>query len=455
MSENMTMSNSKRMVLILIAALEIVWTSMAVFGWAPLKVLLQRERIYSELCFGAQDGCAAQEHALAFIYTVGCTASCFGPLIFGVVLDKCGPRLTVMCGSATFFIGTLIFAFSGNDTLIGDMFCIGYALMGIGGGGIVYPMMHLSNLLPSYSGTILVIFNVMIDASSGVFVILEGISRLGVSLKMMFVGYSIIPALILFTAPCLWESKSYPEPVREDVAPLAPLISFIEQVKTPEYVCGLVFTAFQMFRFNVYIGTLNDCLQEKLVPPSGQVGDSAEMSTWFGWILPIGGVVSCYFVGRTIDNASLTTNVCVVCVLTVLYSILCFASEWWLIIVSFVTFSYARAAFYGVMCAYVSFVFGFRHFGKIYGSMVLLGGLICLKIPAVDDMITMSHSLTGVNIFLLLLSVTLSLFPVWMYFRPTFSMCRRPGENLSQKRKCHGREDIIIYGTLTPDIQTQ
>lgn len=424
------LSTSRRKVLICVGALESLLTSAVVLGWAPLKVILQREGVYEELCHGSQSACLEQEDAFAKIYTVG--AVLFGVAVWpmGMLLDKCGPRFTILCGAVLSLAGALIFAFSGKDALLGNMFCVGYALMAFGGPGIAFSMMHLSNLFPSRAGTILVIFNVTIDASSIVFAIFEVISRWGFSYQTIFVGYSIVPMWILCTGPCFWAEKQYEEPsTPNNSAPLRHLTTFWEIVKTPEYVCGLIYTCAQMYLVNVYIGTINDSLHKRMTKPYSLVGPTP-MSVIFGWTLPVGGILACFFVGKCIDHFTLATNVGLLSILTVLYSGLNFGSEVWAIFLSFAIFAYSRATMFGTMCAYVPFVFGFAHFGKIWGSMELISGLTCLGVPYIDDLINRSNSLIVINAFLTSLAVATLLMPIWMNFRKTFLFCRRPSGEL-------------------------
>lgn len=91
------------------------------------------------------------------------SAFCFCVWPTGIVLDRFGPRVCCMMGSLFFGAGCGLMAISTNEI---DYFMHGFCLMAIGGLPVVLSMMHLSNLLPEYAGTIITIFNVMIDVSS-------------------------------------------------------------------------------------------------------------------------------------------------------------------------------------------------------------------------------------------------------------------------------------------------
>jgi len=116
---------------------------------------------------------------------------------------------------------------------------------------------------------------------------------------------------------------------------------------------------------------------------------------------------------------------------------------------SFVIFAYARASMFGTMCAYVPFVFGFKHFGKLWGSMELVGGLVSLVVPYVDDMIN-EHSLITVNIIFTALAVMMCLFPVWMRLRSTMSKCRQPQPSRPDQEDSLGYEVLSDIDSLLP-----
>jgi len=227
-----------------------------------------------------------QEQAvrLQLIYTVATSAFCFCVWPTGLVLDNYGPRACCMMGSVFFGLGCGLFGMSSNDL---DLFLPGFTLMAIGGLPVVLSMMHLSELLPSFAGTIMTIFNVMIDVSSLDLQLFRVMVTKGICTRQeAFTYYMIVPIAIFVTAPLLWPNCKYEqaqqtdmedvvldspraEAVREAAGKKEELASrkhylksapFSVQMMSKEFIFCTLFTALQLLHINLYIGTVDDQL---------------------------------------------------------------------------------------------------------------------------------------------------------------------------------------------------
>ena len=192
--------------LIFIAAIECLLTSGVIFGWAPLQMILQEEGIYGEVCANGPP-CQEQAAKLQMIYTIATSAFCFCVWPTGLVLDKYGPRVCCMMGAFFFGIGCGLMAMSDKTQ---DLFLPGFVFMGIGGLPVVLAMMHLSELIPALAGTIMTIFNVMIDVSSLDLQLFRVAVSGGLCTRQdAFYYYLIVPITIFVTAPMLWPNQKY------------------------------------------------------------------------------------------------------------------------------------------------------------------------------------------------------------------------------------------------------
>jgi MFS family permease len=278
-----------------------------IFGWAPLQLIMEDDGQFSELCPDPLDPkCASRNSQFDFIFTVSSSLFALSVWPTGALLDRYGPRFSCLLGSVIFGAGMALVAVSDSKTF--DAFLWGFCLISMGGPPIVLSFMHLSNLFPLYKGTIITVFNVMIDASSLVFVLLQLVNEAGVSRRTIFIAYCAVPAAIFVSAPFLWNSRAFSSPPPEEdeseaedgepvedpdllqeaeirperkdgyrdledgldnvsyashaVKPygqdLTPL-GFMQQVNTKVFVFGNIFTSLQLLRVNFYIGASLFC----------------------------------------------------------------------------------------------------------------------------------------------------------------------------------------------------
>lgn len=91
-----------------------------VFGWPAMQALLEREGVYADLCPRVPVAdCNAASLKYNAIFNAGSFGSTGGALLFGVLFDKFGPRLTSIVGHAMLIAGLIMFAFSSNHRMAG------------------------------------------------------------------------------------------------------------------------------------------------------------------------------------------------------------------------------------------------------------------------------------------------------------------------------------------------
>ena len=115
------LDGTARYVVVALALATSCCLSGVVFGWSALIVMLKRDGAYSDRCGDDDDdGCAAQEVALAQVFTIGVLCMFAARLPLGVALDRFGPRARQRAserGAASSSRGTRLGSSVGNDDL--------------------------------------------------------------------------------------------------------------------------------------------------------------------------------------------------------------------------------------------------------------------------------------------------------------------------------------------------
>jgi hypothetical protein len=257
-----------------------------------------------------------------------------------------------------------------------DMFPFGFGLMAIGGPPIVFSFLHLGNLLPSARGTIVTIFNVGLDASAVMFLLMEFIStRTRFSNHFeLFLGFSVLPALSLIIGLFLWPKKPYPATSLSVEQALAPVEPFSTILRNKDFWWCTLFVSLSLLRVNFYIATVQGQLSDIGRDPKA----IQAYTDLFALILPAGGVASVPLVGLMLDKGGLLLSIFAICITGALWG--GFSLLYWLPLeLQFVTFfmvALYRALLFSVMATFVFVTFGQAHFGKSWGVVFFFGGVI-------------------------------------------------------------------------------
>mmetsp|Transcript_9121 Transcript_9121/g.22480 ORF Transcript_9121/g.22480 Transcript_9121/m.22480 type:complete len:486 (+) Transcript_9121:54-1511(+) len=420
--------------LILFGAFEAVLTSGVVFGWAALQLMLQNEGIYASECKTTKAPCMEQAVKLEMMYTVATSAFCFCVWPTGLVLDRFGPRVCCMMGATFFGAGCAMFAVSSNTF---DLFMPGYCLIAIGGLPVVLSMMHLSNLIPELAGTVITIMNVMIDVSSLDFQVFNVLVSFGFTRQTLFLAYLAVPLLIFITAPFMWPMQKYePRPTDQenlgsrDLDPFAndhreeeqvraswlQHAPYSTQLRSPQFLSCVAFTALQLLHVNFYIGTVDDQV-EKVAMAQGGISpiEIKGMCAAFAWILPLGGLIMTFPVGQTLDNKPLWFSVMLLSVAGAVHSGLTLVPSANLQYGGFLVFAYFRAALFGTMATTVAFTFGHSNFGKLWGMLYFIAGMLNFCIGPLAYLSNQWMSFDPINYATLGVSVFLLVYPWWLW----------------------------------------
>ncbi|KAK7932244.1 hypothetical protein PG985_002956 [Apiospora marii] len=154
------------------------------------------------------------------------------------------------------------------------------------------------------------------------------------------------------------------------------------QMATPWFGLVLVLTMLQMLRMNYFIATLRAQYQYML-RPDGE-GMARRINEFFDVALPVAGVASTPLIGLLLNELSVTVILAVLSALIVVLGVLnClpYVLAGYLTVVAFVLF---RPLYYSTMSDFVTKVFGFATFGRIYGTITCASGVSNIIQPALD-----------------------------------------------------------------------
>lgn len=184
----------------------------AVFGWANIAYILQKEGAFSSNCAkgsGAPATCSEQTLQLSNLYS---TASVFAfciPAVSGPFQDRYGPRTTVRILSLIFAIGILLLlgaATTKNDVLYYPAF----AALGTAASANLLPLYSVAALFPANRALALSTLSGAFDAGTIVFFTWARLYDQGWPLRQVLIAYLAGPVAVqLLMALFLWPEKPF------------------------------------------------------------------------------------------------------------------------------------------------------------------------------------------------------------------------------------------------------
>ncbi|EKG12992.1 Major facilitator superfamily [Macrophomina phaseolina MS6] len=409
--------------------------------------------------------CYEQEIKLNFMFTVAAVSTNVCALPVGTILDRFGPRVSGLIGVMFLTVGALFFAFAAD--LPFDGYIPGYLFLALGGPFIFISSFQLSNTFPRYSGLILALLTGAFDTSSALFLFYRLIYQAtggDLTPKKFFLIYLVVPVYILIVQITLMPSKSYEtvgeiasraddaatdyhdsdEDIEEESLvqrlrdarrarreSLASEITALldgkdaakraeeeekkkeisgvwgalhgktaaQQILTPWFILITLFTVIQMTRINYFVATIRSQYEYLL----GDYHKAVEVNTFFDVALPLGGVISVPFIGLVLDNTSTPFVLSLLVVIATSIGILGVIPQMWAAYANICLFVLYRPFYYTAVSDYAAKVFGFATFGKVYGLIICLAGLLNFLQSGLDALThrTFHNNPIPVNVILL------------------------------------------------------
>ncbi|KAH6661556.1 FMP42 protein, partial [Plectosphaerella plurivora] len=152
------------------------------------------------------------------------------------------------------------------------------------------------------------------------------------------------------------------------------------QMMTPWFILILLLTVHQMLRMNYIIATIR--AQYRFMLGSDELAEA--VNNFFDMALPIGGLATTPFIALLLNNVSVSVTFGLLTVLIMVVGVLiCIPALWagYAMVVAFVLF---RPLYYSAISDYATKVFGFATFGRIYGALVCISGIMSLSQSGLD-----------------------------------------------------------------------
>ena len=392
------------------------------------------------------------------MFTTAAVATNVCALPVGTVLDRYGPRMSGITGSILLTIGTLLMAFA--TQLPFDAYIPGYLFLALGGPFVFISSFQLSNTFPQNSGLILALLTGAFDSSSAVFLfyrLIYSASHGSFKPQKFFVVYLIVPIFIIVVQIFVMPANSYKtvgelitqaeertgenDPDSEDTArrrqhresvisETTSLLgksatkqqteeekkqrisgvwgalhgrSALQQIMTPWFIFIALFTVVQMTRINYFVATVRTQYEYMLHSDAR----AEQVNHFFDVALPVGGVLSIPFIGLVLDNTSTPFTLALLVFVATAIGVLGVLPFMWAAYGNIILFVLYRPLYYTAVSDYAAKVFGFQTFGKVYGLIICLAGLLNFSQSGLD---AMTHKVfhrdpLPVNIILLVIAL--------------------------------------------------
>ncbi|KAI8945376.1 major facilitator superfamily domain-containing protein [Xylaria longipes] len=181
-----------------------------------------------------------------------------------------------------------------------------------------------------------------------------------------------------------------------------------KQMMTAWFILILLLTVIQMLKMNNFISTVTS--QYRYLLRSDE--EAERLSKFFGIALPVGGIATTPFIGLLLNSFSVSAIVGVLTGFIALIGILnCLPFVWagYATVVLFVIF---RPLYYSAMSDYATKVFGFTTFGRLYGAITCISGVLTFSQSGLDVLVhgPLNGNPTPINIALTVTGTAVGLF---------------------------------------------
>lgn len=192
------------------------FASGIVFGFAALKPILIKEGVYKDLCTQEEldedvEVCYEQDLRLNFFFSLASTTANVSALLVGTILDRYGPRVCYLVGSACLAAGSIIMSLAFQIDEF-DGYTIGNFFLALGGTFVFLPSFQIANAFPMYGGTIVALVTGAFDASAAVYLFYRlAYEATDGAFKphTFFLFYLIVPAAIVVAQLTFLPTENY------------------------------------------------------------------------------------------------------------------------------------------------------------------------------------------------------------------------------------------------------
>ncbi|KAL8786358.1 MAG: hypothetical protein Q9213_002855 [Squamulea squamosa] len=179
--------------------------------------------------------------------------------------------------------------------------------------------------------------------------------------------------------------------------------SAFQQIKSPWFILIALFTVIQMVRINYFVATVRTQYEHLLSDHDKAV----HVNNVFDVALPLGGVIAIPMIGLVLDNTSTPFVLALLVSVATAIGVLGVLPYLWAAYANIVLFVLYRPLYYTAVSDYAAKVFGFHTFGKVYGLIICLAGILNFFQSALDALThkKFSGDPVPVNVVLLVMAL--------------------------------------------------
>ncbi|KAF2748494.1 MFS general substrate transporter [Sporormia fimetaria CBS 119925] len=456
--------------------------------------------------------CYKQDLRLNLMFTIAAVSTNVVALPVGTILDRYGPRVSGIMGAFFIALGAVLFAFARDlpfDGYIPGYFflALGGPFIFISSFQLSNTFPQYSGLILALltgafdtSSAIFLIYRLIYQAADGQFTV-----------KKFFLVYLIVPAYILAVQILFMPATSYktvgelvhqveesntdvlhdsdeeiedPETLRRlhdarrshrdsVVSEIATLLgtkdatqqtrdeekkksisgvwgalhgrSAADQIRTPWFILVMLFTVLQMTRINYFVATI----RTQYTYLFDSYDKAVAINNFFDVALPVGGVLSIPFIGLVLDNTSTTFCMTLLVTVATAIGVLGLIPQAWAAYANICLFVVYRPLYYTAVSDYAAKVFGFATFGKVYGLIICLAGILNFSQTGLDALThqTFHNDPNPVNIMLLSLGLLVGIALVGFVYKKSHKILRENVEDAAE-----GARETLMPGANEPRV---
>lgn len=200
-------------------------------------------------------------------------------------------------------------------------------------------------------------------------------------------------------------------------------LSALQQIKSPWFILITTFTVVQMTRINYFVATIGS--QYEYLLDGFKMAE--QINNAFDVALPVGGLISVPFIGLILDNTSTPFVLALLVVTATVIGILGVLPYMWAAYANVALFVLYRPFYYTAVSDYAAKVFGFHTFGKVYGLIICLAGILNFTQSALDALTHkgFNRDPVPVNVILIVVALTVGVALVGYVWYKSRAMARR------------------------------
>ncbi|CDI75179.1 hypothetical protein EPH_0004490 [Eimeria praecox] len=219
-AQQATPFNLNRYALLFLYVLQTFMTGCVYFGWAPLSAMLLRAGVFSFKCdvdekgafvddqreFGNNYICDKQDASVQSLFVITLATHCTMSALAGAMMDTLGPKITSMIGQCFHIISwSLISTLTAESNA---RVYLGFIFMGLGADTAFLPTLLITRLFPGAAATVITLIGSASSASFAIPLILNSyLTGNGISGCWWYVGFG--PCLFLLVAALSLPLKAY------------------------------------------------------------------------------------------------------------------------------------------------------------------------------------------------------------------------------------------------------